>query len=188
MCCISVNDETVAASLARGVCVTVISSSLDVTAELDGFTGYADACITVALGLTRARDSELSATARHALAAGLGVARAGARAGALLNAIVQAIEQTVIARGHAVCPELMGHGIGRRIHELPYVPNVFNPTLTEPLTDGLVLTIEPIISAGTGQVRATRDGWTVVTADGSRTADVEHTIVVRCGDPLVLTA
>jgi len=108
--------------------------------------------------------------------------------GAPLNAIGVAVERTVVAGGHAVCTELMGHGIGRRIHEAPQVPNHYVAHLSQPLTDGLVLTIEPIISAGSGAVRATSDGWTVRTCDGARSAHAEHTVVVRDGAPVVLTA
>jgi len=92
-----------------------------------------------------------------------------------------------VADGHAVCTELMGHGIGRRIHEAPQVPNHYVARLSQPLTDGLVLTIEPIISAGSGAVRATSDGWTVRTTDSARSAHAEHTVVVRNSAPVVLT-
>ena len=83
----------------------------------------------------------------------------------------------------------MGHGIGRRIHEAPDVPNVFDPGLSQPLTDGLVITIEPLVAVGGPKVWVSRDGWTVRTADSSLSAHSEHTIVVRDGrPPLVLTA
>jgi methionyl aminopeptidase len=182
MTCISVNDEAVHGipgrrRLRRGDLV-----KLDVTAELDGF--YADACTTVAAGRASTADAHLVQTARRALRAGLDAARAGAP----LNGIGGAVEAAVTGRGHAVCRELMGHGIGRRIHEAPQVPNHFVSRLGQPLTDGLVLTVEPIISAGSGGVRATGDGWTIRTAEGTRAAHEEHTIVVRDGEPLVLTA
>jgi methionyl aminopeptidase len=86
-----------------------------------------------------------------------------------------------------VCGELMGHGIGRSLHEAPDVPSIFDPALTERLTDGLVLTVEPIVSAGTGAVRQGDDGWTVRTSDGALAAHAEHTIVITAGAPLVLT-
>jgi methionyl aminopeptidase len=180
--CISVNDEAVhgipgARRLRDGDLV-----KLDVTAELDGF--YADACVSVPVGRPRPRALRLAETAQRALADGMRAARAGAP----LNAIGAAVERSTAARGHAICGELMGHGIGRRIHEPPNVPNRFLPALTEPLTDGLVLTIEPIVSAGSGAVRETGDGWTVRTADGALSAHAEHTIVIRRGAPLVLTA
>ena len=82
----------------------------------------------------------------------------------------------------------MGHGIGRRIHEPPDVPNVYEPSLDAPLTAGLVITVEPLVAAGGPAVRMSADGWTVRTADASVSAHVEHTIVVRDGAPLVLTA
>jgi methionyl aminopeptidase len=82
----------------------------------------------------------------------------------------------------------MGHGIGRAIHEAPNVPNVFDPELTQPLTDGLVITIEPLVALGGPAVRISRDGWTVRTADSSLSAHAEHTIVVRAGGPVLLTA
>ena len=95
---------------------------------------------------------------------------------------------TTKSTSRTTAPRLMGHGIGRRIHEAPEVPNIFVPELSEPLTDGLVITIEPLVAAGRPEVRMRRDGWTVSTADGSDAAHTEHTIVVRDGAPLVLTA
>jgi methionyl aminopeptidase len=109
-------------------------------------------------------------------------------AGAPLNAIGAAVETTVSERGFAVCEALSGHGIGRRIHEEPDVPNYFVEELDEPLREGLVMTIEPIIAAGAGDVVETGDGWTVKTADGSPSAHAEHTIVVQRGRPLIITA
>jgi methionyl aminopeptidase len=180
--CISVNDEAVHGipgprRLREGDLV-----KLDVAAELDGF--YADACVSVGVGRARPATNRLAATARHALAQALGVARAGAPQ----SVIGAAIEREAGARGHAVCAELMGHGIGRRLHDSPDVPSFFDPGLTAMLTDGLVLTIEPIVSTGSGEVRQGRDGWTVCTADGALSAHEEHTIVITPGAPLVLTA
>jgi methionyl aminopeptidase len=180
--CISVNDEAVHGipgprRLRSGDLV-----KLDVTAELDGF--YADACVSVPVGRPTAQTAALTTTAHLALCCAMRAARAGVP----LNVIGATVEHTVTQRGHAVCTELMGHGIGRRIHEPPNVPNHFVPQLAQPLTEGLVLTIEPIIAAGAGAVRGTDDGWTVRTADASMSAHVEHTIVITAGEPLVLTA
>jgi methionyl aminopeptidase len=180
--CISVNEEAVHGipgprRLRDGDLV-----KLDVTAELDGF--YADACCSVPVGRASPAVRRLVQTAERALARAIRAARDGAP----LNAIGAAVEETVRPRGYAVCAELMGHGIGRRIHEPPDVPSYYDSRLSQPLTDGLVITIEPIISAGTGRVRGTGDGWTVRTADGSLSAHAEHTVVVRQGAPLVLTA
>ena len=91
--------------------------------------------------------------------------------------------------GHGiVLRELAGHGIGHTIHEPPTVPNFGAAGLGEPLTEGLVITLEPIVAAATRSTRRLRDGWTVATADGGRSAHVEHTIVVGRGRPLILTA
>jgi len=180
--CISVNDEAVHGipgrrRLRRGDLV-----KLDVTAELDGF--YADACRTVVVGDARPQALRLIRASEQALDAALQVVRTGVA----LNEIGAAVQRVVRARGFAVCDGLMGHGIGRRIHEKPDVPNVFDPALTQPLGEGLVITIEPLVSAGGPQVRLHRDGWTVSTLDGSPAAHTEHTIVVRDGAPLILTA
>lgn len=180
--CISVNDEAVHGIPGRRRLHEGDLVKLDVTAELDGF--YADACVTVAVGRAHARDRRLVTTAQRALASGIRAASVGAP----MNAIGSAVEATVVAGGQAVCKALTGHGIGRRIHEEPPVPNHYVAQFSQPLTEGLVLTIEPIISAGSGEVRVTSDGWTVRTRDGAQSAHVEHTVVVRNGAPLVLTA
>jgi methionyl aminopeptidase len=179
--CISVNDEAVHGipgprRLRRGDLV-----KLDVTAELDGF--YADACRTVVVGEGRPQAVRLVRAAEHALARALKVATTGSP----LNAIGATVQRTAHERGFSICDGLMGHGIGRRIHEAPDVPNEYEPSLGAPLTDGLVITIEPLLAAGGPAVRLGRDGWTVRTGDASWSAHAEHTIVVREGAPLVLT-
>jgi len=180
--CISVNDEAVHGipgrrRLRRGDLV-----KLDVTAELDGF--YADACRTVVVGDARPQALKLVRASEQALGAALDVVRTGVA----LNEIGATVQRLVHARGFSVCDGLMGHGIGRSIHEAPDVPNVYDPELTQPLSDGLVITIEPLVAAGGPEVWMHRDGWTVSTVDGSLSAHAEHTIVVRDGAPLVLTA
>lgn len=156
--------------------------SVDVTVELDGFC--ADACETFAVGRARRADAQLASAARAGLAHGM----AAATAGAPLNAIGRAVQDEIERRGFSVCGELTGHGIGRRIHEPPTVSNVFDPRATQPLTEGLVITIEPIISAGSGDVVLRGDGWTIATADGATAAHAEHTLMVTGGAPVVLTA
>jgi methionyl aminopeptidase len=180
--CISVNDEAVHGipgrrRLRRGDLVKV-----DVTAELEGF--YADACVSIPVGHTRPSTFGLVAAAHDGLKGALEAARSGTP----INQIGSAVETAVASRGYAVCRELMGHGIGRRIHEDPQVPNYYVPGSSQQLTDGLVITIEPIISAGSGAVRQGRDGWTIKTADGAVSAHVEHTVVITDGAPLILTA
>ncbi|HET7043302.1 MAG TPA: type I methionyl aminopeptidase [Gaiellaceae bacterium] len=180
--CISLNDEAVhgipsrARTIAAGDLVT-----LDVTAELDGYV--ADAATTVEAGSRTAARQRLIRTAAAALGRGLRAARAGCT----VSGIGAAVEREVVRRGFAVVPALGGHGVGRSIHEPPWVPNFDDRRHDQPLTDGLVLTVEPIVSAGDGTVYERDDGWTIAAADGALTAHVEHTIVVRQGRPLVLT-
>jgi methionyl aminopeptidase len=179
--CISVGDQAVHGipgprRLREGELV-----KLDVTAELDGF--YADACRTVAVGQARPAALKLTAAAESALKQGMRVATAGAP----VNAIGRAVQAEVERRGFSVCGELTGHGIGRRIHEEPTVFNVDVPGPSPLLTEGAVLTIEPIIAAGDGAI--VDDGrWVIRTADGSLSAHAEHTLVITDGAPLVLTA
>ncbi len=114
---------------------------------------------------------------------------AAARAGRPLNAIGRAVGRTVGDAGFTVLRPLSGHGIGRTIHEPPDVLNYDEPRNRGRLTPGLVITIEPIISARGQALRQDADGWTVRTRDGSLTAHAEHTVVVtRRGSPLVLTS
>jgi len=180
--CISVGDEAVHGipgprRLREGELV-----KLDVTAELNGF--YADACRTVAVGKAKPSAVKLIGAAETGLKRGLAVATAGAT----VNDIGVAVQAEVEKRGFSVCGALTGHGIGRRIHEAPTVFSVGMPGPSPTLTEGLVITIEPIVAATTRSTRAAGDGWTVATADGGRSAHVEHTIVIARGRPLILTA
>lgn len=179
--CISVNDEAVHGIPGPRRLHSGDLVKLDVTAELNGF--YADACMSVPVGKARPTTTRLVTTAQRALRAGIEAAHGGAP----LNAIGAAVEPVVRDRGHSVCSALTGHGIGRRIHEDPHVPNHFVSESEEPLAPGLVITIEPIISTGSGDVYGLPNGWTVSTADGTRCAHVEHTVVITEGLPEVLT-
>jgi methionyl aminopeptidase len=181
--CISVNDEVVhgipgARRLRDGDLLKI-----DVTAELNGY--FADACVTVPVGRPRPASARLAAASQAALRRGIDVARAGAPR----SAIGAAVQAEVEKRGFSVIRELTGHGIGRRLHEQPDVKNWPDPADDEPLTEGLVITIEPMIAAGSAEIAELDDGWTVVTLDGSRSAHFEHTIAIRRDQPaLVLTA
>jgi len=178
--CLSVDDEAVHGipgprRLREGQLI-----KLDVTAELDGF--YADACRTVPVGRVRPREQRLMAASQSALKRGLQAAKADVNVGV----VGAAVNKEVRRRGFSVIEELSGHGIGRKIHEEPDVPNVDwdGPILT----DGLVITIEPIIAAGDGEVYMDDDGWTIKTYDGSPCAHFEHTIVITEGAPILVTA
>jgi methionyl aminopeptidase len=155
---------------------------LDVTVEKDGYV--ADAARTVLVGSGTETARRLIACSRAAFRAALTVARAGTR----VNEIGRAVEQEVRRHGFSVVHGLSGHGVGRAIHEEPSVPNWYDPWQRDVLTDGLVLTIEPLISAGSSRAVTDRDGWTVRTADGSLAAHHEHTLVITAQQPLILTA
>jgi methionyl aminopeptidase len=180
--CISVNDEAVHGIPGRRRLRAGDLVKLDVTAELDGY--WADACVTVPVGTVTPERLSLVAAGE----AGLEQALATARAGTPIREVGAAVERTVTARGFAVCPALAGHGIGRWVHEDPTVPSYDDPAASQPLTAGLVITIEPIVSAGSGDVYESRDGWTIKTADGAWSSHVEHTLVVTDGAPLLITA
>jgi methionyl aminopeptidase len=179
---ISVNDEIVhgipgSRRLQRGDIV-----KLDVTAEKDGYV--ADAARTVVLDGATDATRRLAACAEAAFVAALGVARAGNP----VNMIGRAVEQVVKRAGFSVVRSLEGHGVGRTIHEAPDVPNYFKRRQKDVLTEGLVITIEPLIAAGEGTVYQDADGWTIRTNDGSVTAHHEHTLVITSGEPVLLTA
>ncbi len=179
---ISVNDEVVHGvpgprRLAVGDLV-----KLDVTAEKDGY--MADAARTVIIGEGSDCAQRLAECVRDAFVKALTVARAGNP----VREIGRVIEQEVHSRGFEVVRGLGGHGIGRTIHEPPSVHNCYVPRQKDVLTEGLVLTIEPIISAGSGEAFEASDGWTVRTRDGSLAAHFEHTLVITRGDPVLLTA
>ena len=179
---ISINDEVVHGvpgprAIAPGDLV-----SLDVTIELDGYVADAARSLVVAPGGTIAH--ELVACARAAFEAALDVARAGVR----VSEIGRAVESEVRRRGFAVMKGLTGHGVGRTIHEPPSVPNEWNPRQQDLLTEGLVITIEPMIAAGSGRPLEDPDGWTIRTRDGALAAHYEDTLVITRGRPIVLTS
>jgi methionyl aminopeptidase len=179
---ISVNDEIVHGipgqrRLNRGDLV-----SLDVTIEKDGFIADAARSVIVGEGSRAARN--LIAAAELSLEAALKVARAGVR----VNEIGRAVETEVKRHGFRVVRGLCGHGVGRTIHEEPQVPNHYDRFQRDVLTEGLVLTIEPMISAGSAYPVQSEDGWTLRTKDGSLAAHCEHTLVITKGMPLILAA
>jgi len=178
---ISVNDEVVHAipgsrRLRPGDIV-----KLDVTAEKNGY--FADAARTVLLGAESELARRLGDCARGAFEAALRVARSGS----LVSDVGRAIEREVDRCGFSVIRGLGGHGIGRTIHEAPSVPNYYDPRQRDRLTEGLVLTIEPIISSGSGEAFEDSDGWTIRTKDGSLAAHHEHTVVITRDRPVLLT-
>jgi methionyl aminopeptidase len=180
--CISVNEEAVHGIPGRRALVSGDLVKLDVTIEKDGF--MADAAMTVPVGEVSDERSRLIACAERAFAKAMLVARAGFR----VWEIGRAVEREVRRSGFFVIRDLGGHGIGRTIHEDPRVPNYADRGADQILTEGLVITVEPIIAAGTGVAFMARDKWTMVTADRSASAHYEHTLVITKGEPILLTA
>jgi methionyl aminopeptidase len=179
---VSVNDEIVHGVPGDRVIAEGDLVSLDVTLEKDGYVADAARSVVVGRGSDVAR--RLVACAEQAFDAALAVARAGVR----VNQIGRAVEHVVRHHGFSVVQGLAGHGVGRAIHEPPSVPNHWVPQQRDMLTDGLVLTIEPMISAGSARAVESADGWTLRTRDGSLAAHYEHTLVITRTRPVVLTA
>lgn len=180
--CISVNDEIVHGVPGPRVLEPGDLVKLDVTAELDGY--IADAAITVIIPPGDPALERLCRCAETAFRKSLDVAKVGHR----VWDIGKVVEAEVKRRGCSVVPGLNGHGVGRAIHEEPTVPNHFDRRASSFLTDGLVITIEPIITNGGSKIVTDPDGWTVRTADGSLAAHYEHTVVIKRGRPLLVTA
>lgn len=180
--CLPVNEEAVHGIPGERVLRAGDLVAVDVTAELDGY--IADACESLPVGPVDRSTERLRAAADAALRRGIAVACAGVP----LRDVGAAVERVVEARGFAVLRDLQGHGVGRAIHEPPEIPSSGAPWASERLTDGVVMTIEPIIGAGGREVVEAGDGWTIRTRDGARSAHAEHTIVITRDRPLVLTA
>ena len=180
--CISLNEEAVHGIPGDRALRAGDLLKLDVTVEKDGF--MADAAETVAVGAVSREAERLIACAQRAFTKAMLVARAGFR----VSEIGRAVEREVRKDGFSVIRELGGHGIGRTIHEEPRIPNYADPQARQVLTEGLVITVEPIIAAGSGRAFLAQDGWTMKTADRRPSAHYEHTIVITQGTPLVLTA
>lgn len=180
--CISVNEQIVHGipgprRLAPGDVV-----KLDVTLELDGY--MADSAVTAVVPPVSDAARRLQRAARVAFNQGLAAARAGRR----LREVGHAVEAAARREGVAVLRELAGHGIGRRLHEQPSVPNWADPRAHTVLHEGLVIALEPLVASTPARVVEEGDGWTLRTSNGALAAHHEHTIMIRDGVPLVLTA
>lgn len=179
--CASVNEEVVHGIPGpRRIRIGDIVS-LDVGVIFDGFVG--DTARTVAVGVSDPDVMRLVSVAKSALDAGLEAARAGAR----LSDISHAVERTTAAAGFSVVREFVGHGIGRRMHEDPQIPNFGPPGRGPVLRPGMTLAIEPMINLGGAGVETLPDGWTVVTRDRRPSAHFEHTIAVTETGAEILT-
>ncbi len=155
--------------------------AIDVGAYLDGWHG--DSCVTYAVGSVDAQGLKLMKVTEEALWRGI----AQARAGNTLGDIGAAIQEYVESEGFSIVREYTGHGIGRNMHEAPTVLHYGERGRGMRLRAGTVLTIEPMVNAGRPETKQMKDGWTVKTADGSRSAQFEHQLAITNGDPEILT-
>ena len=179
--CASVNDEVVHGIPGDRVLVDGDLLSIDIGTTLDGYVS--DMAVTVAVGTISAQAQALLDVTQECLIVGIGAMRSGGRIGDI-GAAVQAHAE---GRGYGVVRELVGHGIGRAMHEEPQVPNYGKVGTGPELRTGLVLAIEPMITQGHHSTRTLKDGWTVVTADGKLAAHFEHTIAMTDDGPKILT-
>lgn len=179
--CVSVNDEVVHGIPGPRVLEEGDIVAIDVGARYRGYHG--DATITVPVGSISPEAERLLTVCREALDIGI----AHARAGAHLTDISHAIQCHVEAHGFSVVRNLYGHGIGRALHEEPMLPHYGPPGQGPILRPGMVLTIEPMIAAGSPATRVLADHWTIVTVDGSLSAQFEHTVAITENGPEILT-
>ncbi len=179
--CVSINEEVVhgipsGRTLEEGDIV-----GLDFGVVVDGY--YGDAAVTVAIGKISAEAQHLLDATRESLWQGIRTIKVGSRLGDLSHAIQSYAE----GAGLSVVREFVGHGIGRRLHEEPQVPNFGEPGRGRLLREGMVLAIEPMLNLGEPGVLVKDDGWTAVTRDGSLSAHFEHSVAITADGPVVLT-
>ncbi len=180
--CISINEQVVHGipdqrKLKEGDIV-----SLDVGTNLDGYFG--DAALTLPVGEIDDNARKLLEVTEKALYIGISMAKVGNR----LFDISHAVQQWVESHGFSVVRDFVGHGIGKSLHEEPQIPNYGSPHQGPRLEKGMVFALEPMVNEGTYEVRILADGWTVVTADGKRSAHFEHSIAITDGEADILSA
>ncbi|MBX4216063.1 type I methionyl aminopeptidase, partial [Candidatus Parcubacteria bacterium] len=179
--CVSINNEVVHGIPGETVLKEGDIVSLDLGLRHQGL--IVDAAITVAVGKTDAKAAKLIETTKEALARGVSAVRAGG----FVGDIGKAIELYVKPLKFGIVTELGGHGVGYEVHEEPYVPNVGMKGNGPKLKNGMVIAIEPMLAEGKGEVYLDKDGYTFKTADGTRAAHFEHTIVVTAEGFEILT-
>jgi len=180
--CLSVNEEVVhgIGSLKRILRDGDIIS-LDVVLEYNGYVG--DNATTVPVGVIAPRTAELLQVTQEALALGIKQAQVGNRIGDISHAVQTFVE----SHGFGVVREMVGHGVGREMHEEPQIPNFGRKNSGEKIKPGMTLAIEPMVNLGTYRVKTLSDGWTVVTTDGQPSAHFEHTVLTTDSGPEILT-
>ena len=180
--CISVNSQVIhGIPSKKTILLEGDIVSVDLGAKIHGYNG--DNAATFAVGKVSPEAKRLMDTTREALYEGIKCAVIGNRIGDISHAIQSYCEQ----RGYGVVRKYVGHGVGTELHEEPEVPNFGSPHKGVRLFEGMTIAIEPMINAGTHEVRQLRDGWTVVAADGKNSAHFEHTVAITRDGPLILT-
>lgn len=179
--CISINDEVIHGIPGRRVIHDGDIVSVDVGAKIYGFTG--DCAGTYPCGEISDEARDLIAVTRQSFFEGIKFAKPGYR----ISDIGHAIQQYVESHGYSVVRSYVGHGVGAQLHEDPEVPNYGEPGHGPRLVKGMTLAIEPMVNAGTFEVRVLDNDWTVITADGKLSAHYENTILITDGEPEILT-
>jgi len=179
--CVSIDDEVVHGIPDGGEIREGQVVSIDVGVKKNGYFG--DGAKTFAVGRVTEEKLRLLRVTEESLMLGIAQARAGNH----LHDVSAAVQRHVEAAGFSVVRDLVGHGIGRSLHEDPAVPNFGEAGTGVVLKQGMALAIEPMVNAGTHRVRVEEDGWTVRTADGKPSAHFEHTIIVTTGEADILT-
>lgn len=179
--CISVNEQVVHGIPGKYVLKNGDIVSIDCGVVKNGF--YGDSAYTFPVGEISNEVRQLLSITKESLYKGIENATAGKRIGDISNAV----ESTVTPFGYGIVRELVGHGIGRNLHEAPEVPNYGKRGSGIRIEDGLVIAIEPMINMGTREVEIEKDGWTVSTADKKLSAHFEHTVAVRKNKADILT-
>ncbi len=179
--CISVNDEVVHGLAGPRELRFGDIVSVDVGVNYKGFIG--DNARTVAVGGCGVLAQRLLDVTEQSLYLGIGAAKPGNR----VTDISRAIQDYVEGNGFSVVREFVGHGVGRSMHEEPQIPNFVDRKMDQKLRPGMTIAIEPMVNAGQPNVKILKDGWTVVTQDGSLSAHFEHTVLITDGEPEILT-
>ena len=179
--CVSVNDEIIHGIPGKRMLKEGDIVSVDVGAYIGGFHG--DCAGSYPCGQVSDQALDLIRVTQQSFFEGLKFAREGYR----LSDISHAVQEYVESHGYSVVREYVGHGIGRRMHESPEVPNFGNPGHGPRLLRGMTIAVEPMVNAGSAAIRQMSDGWTVKTADGRNAAHYENTILITDGDPELLT-
>lgn len=179
--CISLNDEIVHGIGSQRRIQYGDIVKLDIGVIENGWVG--DTASTVPVGMIDERTEKLLRVTENALQRAIPFAREGVR----LHDLCAEIEEEAVGNGFSVVREFVGHGVGRKLHEEPQVPNYGKRGTGPRLKSGMTLAIEPMINAGTAAVRLLDDGWTVCTADGMPSAHFEHTVLVTKAEPEILT-